>query len=476
MKVNSSDRRLACDRVVRLASRLSTHPAHSRNYWSRAILCCTVQAQTSVCGSKEYLAALPVPPPKNSTVKRQVQLINCSNQVILGAVAAAHDAGQPPYPVFPQDGTWVMQPFGSPNNANVLTRWIYQRSGMASLRQAASLRISGHGLAAATIRLPTVRNAKPAVVADSMIAAPRTFHPLLRPPWPNGRSIKSWETTSSTLPTSARLTARTLPSISHPSGGDDLNPSNPKDFHWLNWNYPLTVHGADLREPMKCSNSNNYNFAVKRSDIDKTSSSIPNYPQLGYVVVDSNGNPTMPSGDNALACLSNCGRYKFPVEVGKTGCDATTNPNCYAWTTFCAGNDAVQWAAVQYGCRLASPLMGASTTTFPASRNKVRMALARASCGLSTMDRRGQCNGVGNPQPSGPASTVACNNTYGSVNPLDPDNSTKFDWADQPPDELCSNVVFGQNNMQIACIGDDTLHAVLHGAYTWPNDPGSAQR
>ncbi len=62
----------------------------------------TVQAQV-VCGSKAYLDSLPVKPPKNPSIKRQVQLINCSDQVILGAASAAHEAGLPPYPVFPQE-------------------------------------------------------------------------------------------------------------------------------------------------------------------------------------------------------------------------------------------------------------------------------------------------------------------------------------------------------------------------------------
>ena len=61
-----------------------------------------VQAQV-VCGSKEYLDNLPVTPPKDPNVKRQVQLVNCTDQIVLGAANAAHEANQPPYPVFPQE-------------------------------------------------------------------------------------------------------------------------------------------------------------------------------------------------------------------------------------------------------------------------------------------------------------------------------------------------------------------------------------
>ena len=464
MKANSSDRRFVCDGFARLYTPVLV----TLLLIAIAPLCCPLHAQTSMCGSKEYLASLPVPAPKSSAIKRQVQLINCSNQVILGAANAAHDAGQPPYPVFPQEGTWVMQPFGSPNNANVLTidippQWYGQfaKGGVAPnfwgrtgcrydpIANRAQCETGGCGgqydCSSANISPP-----------PATTLAEWTFYQKLGDYFIDSPDISAVNGSNLTIDIA-------------PRGGDDRNPSNPKDFHWLNWNYPLTVHGADLRESMKCSNSNNYNFAVNRSDIVRTQSSIPNYPQLGYVITDSNGNPTMPSGDNALACLSNCGRYKFPVEVGKTGCNAKTDPNCYAWTTFCAGNDAVSYG--QQCNTDADCLQFNGGINYHISCFKKQGPNGPGTCELRAFYNGpvSQCNGVGNPQPSGPASTVACNNTYGSVNPLDPDNSTKFDWADQPPDELCGNVTFGQN--KVACIGDDTLHAVLHGAYTWPNDP-----
>jgi hypothetical protein len=34
---------------------------------------------------------------------------------------------------------------------------------------------------------------------------------------------------------------------------------------------------------------------------------------------------------------------------------------------------------------------------------------------------------------------------------------------------LCSDVKVGGNSL--SCVGDDAIHTVLHGAYTWPNDP-----
>jgi hypothetical protein len=84
------------------------------------------------------------------------------------------------------------------------------------------------------------------------------------------------------------------------------------------------------------------------------------------------------------------------------------------------------------------------------------------------------CNGQPDPQPSGPASTIACTNTYGSINPLITQGPAT-DYTDQPIDSPCSGVVFPPGGSGIKgfmpCIGDDTMHQVLHGAYTWPNDP-----
>ncbi len=444
MKANSFGSRFACSRPARLHKTLLT-ALLVVGVAVIAPLCCTLQAQTPVCGSKEYLANLPVPAPKNPAVKRQVQLINCSGQVILGAANAAHDAGQPPYPVFPQEGTWVMQPFGAPNNANVLTvdippQWYgqFQKGGVAPnfwartgcrydpIANRAQCETGGCGgqydCSSANISPP-----------PATTLAEWTFYQKLGDYYIDSPDISAVNGANLTIDIA-------------PKGGDDLNPGNPKDFHWLNWNYPLTVHGADLRDPSKCSNSSNYNFAVKRSDIVKTQSNIPDYPQLGYVITDSNGNPTMPSGDNPLACLSNCGKYKFPVEVGKTGCNANTDPNCYAWTTFCAGNDDVKYS--QQCNTDADCLQYNGGINYHIACFKKQGPGKPGTCELRAFYQGpvSQCNSTGNPQPSGPASKVACNNTYGSVNPLDMDNSTKFDWADQPLHELCGNVTFGQNN------------------------------
>ena len=50
---------------------------------------------------------------------RVVQLVNCSQQTLLGTANAAQQQGKNPLPVFPREGTWVMGPAGS--GKNVLT-------------------------------------------------------------------------------------------------------------------------------------------------------------------------------------------------------------------------------------------------------------------------------------------------------------------------------------------------------------------
>jgi hypothetical protein len=77
-------------------------------------------AQEAKCDAA-YLATLPAPPKLTPKLHRVVQLVNCSNETLLGTANAAHNSSSSPTPVFPREGTWVMLPFGSPDNKNVLT-------------------------------------------------------------------------------------------------------------------------------------------------------------------------------------------------------------------------------------------------------------------------------------------------------------------------------------------------------------------
>ncbi len=455
----------------------------------------TAQAQGPVvCGSDEYLATLPVKPPQGNDIKRQVQLVNCSDQILLGAANAARAKDQPAWPVFPQEGTWEMKPFNKNNPtdySNVLTidippEWYGQHVGGNT----------GNFWVRTGCRYDEVANraeCETGGCSSQYDCSSANVSP------PNATTIVEWTfyqpfsgggpTYYFDSPDISAVNGANLTVDVSPKGGDDFDPINAKDWHWLNWNYPLTVHGKDLRETGQCASATGSGFRITRADIDKTTGgALPGYPFLGYVTVDDTGAPTMPTGNFQLACLSNCGRYKFPVEVAKSGCNTKTDANCYFWTTFCAGND-----TIKYGDKCITGIPNESGTQCNTDADCLKcnggtdyhVACFKkdgpnkpGSCDLRGFFKGSvaSCNGPAGTkcQPStgqcaAPTNTIACPNTYGSINPLDNDDSTRFDFNDQPIINNCSVVTF--NGAKAACVGEDTLHQVLHGAYTWPNDP-----
>jgi hypothetical protein len=460
------------------------------------------QDKNAYCGSEEYLANLPVKDPKEPTIKRQVQLVNCSDQVLLGAANAARAKDQPAWPVFPQEGTWVMQPF-NPNNpadySNVLTidippQWYGQHVGGNTgnfwARTGCRYDITANRAVCETGGCSSQYDCSSGNISPPALATivEWTFY-------------QHFEGTRDDLfidsPDISAVNGASLTVDVSPKGGDEFNPTNAKDHHWLNWNYPLTVHGADLREPGNCqTNTAGTKFKVNRSQIDTTMGVLPNYPLFGYVIVDSNGNPTMPAGNYQLSCMSNCARYKFPVETGDKGCNTKTDAGCYFWTTICAGNEDIKYSdkCMTGKCKLDDPNC-ANTEKYYCDTDSDCLACnggvdyhiacfkkagpnQRGVCELRgfTNSTVAQCNGPAGTKcgPSGsqcasPTNTIACTNTYGSINPLDDNNMTKFDWPDQPVLDNCSAISF--QGKKADCVGDDTLHKILHGAYTWPNDP-----
>ena len=422
------------------------------------------------CGSKAYLDALPIARPKDPNVKRVVQLINCSDQVLLGAATASHTETTAGWPVFPRSGTWVMQKYVPESTDNVLTidippQWYGQhvkgetsnfwaRTGCRydPITNRAQCETGGCGgqydCSSANLGAP------PGVTLSEW-----TFHQTY------GGGDYYLDSPDISAVNGANLTIDV-----YPRNALRRNPVSPKDWHWLAYNWPLTVHGEDLREPGRCGTASGGSFDIVRSDILKYPSVKPNYPLLGYVIVDGNGNPTMPMGNNVLACLSNCGVNEFP-EVGvAAGCDLQNDQNCYTWTTFCAGN-----ATIQYGQMCSSDAdcpQNQPENLHVACFHNTDMGLKGPGlCELRAFYQGtvSQCNNRVGQQFAAPADLIACNNTYGSLNPLDAGGMNRFDYQDQPPNKNCSDVMF--NNQAVACVGDDTLHAVLHGAYTWPNDP-----
>src|SRR4029453_16430329 len=72
----------------------------------------TTTLPASSCDAERaaFEATLPVPTPGPSGYV--VQLVNESNVTLLAAANAAHKIGQPPFPVIPREGTWVIEPRG----------------------------------------------------------------------------------------------------------------------------------------------------------------------------------------------------------------------------------------------------------------------------------------------------------------------------------------------------------------------------
>ena len=458
-----------------------------------------------VCGSQAYLDSLPVKPPKDPTTKRQVQLVNCSDQVVLGAANAARAKDQPAWPVFPQEGTWVMQPF-NPNNptnySNVITidippQWYGQHVGGNTgnfwVRTGCRYDITANRAECETGGCSSQYDCSAGNISPTSLTTivEWTFY-------------QHFDNTPPDLfidsPDISAVNGASLTVDVSPKGGSPTDPVNKNDWHWLNWNYPLTVHGADLREPGNCQISSTNTAKLFRSDIDKTKGPRENYPLFGYVIVDGNGAPAMPTGNNALSCQSNCARYKFPIETGQKDCDTKNDEGCYFWTTLCAGNEAIKYEkncftgkcptdnpncqdSQKYYCDTDSDCLACNGNVDyhiacfhkagPAKRGVCELrgfytGTVAACNGPAGLD----CNKPGDNnqyQCASPTNLIACTNTYGSINPLDESDATRFDYNDQPPVGDCKDVKF--RNKQAKCIGEDTLHKVLHGAYTWPNDP-----
>lgn len=461
------------------------------------------QAANAFCGSDEYMENLPIKAPEDPAIKRQVQLVNCSDQVVLGAASAARAGGAPPYPVFPLEGTWVMQPFDPkhPDDySNVLTinvppEWYGQHVGGNT----------GNFWVRTGCRYDPVANraqCETGGCSGQYDCSSGNISPPALTTIVEWTFYQHFDNTADDLfidsPDISAVNGTNLTVDVSPKGGDDLHPGVPTDWHWLNWNYPLVVHGADLREPGNCQTSPTNTFKVTRSDIDKTLGGDPGYPLFGYVIVDGNGVPTMPTGNNILSCKSNCAQYKFPVETGEKDCDTKNDPGCYFWTTICAGNEAINYnnRCITGKCPTNNPNCAQNDKYYCDTDSDCLPCNGDVDYHIACFKKAGpgqrgvcelrgfnagtvaQCNGAAGTkcepstlQCAAPTSSIACTNTYGSINPLDDTDATRFDYNDQPILGKCSDIVFQKTGMRAKCIGEDTLHSVLHGAYTWPNDP-----
>jgi hypothetical protein len=393
------------------------------------------------------LENLPAPTPIPPAV-RVVQLINCSNQTLLGATNAAGSAGQPLTSVFPREGTWVMAPAGSPNHTNVLT--IDIPPGWANNVEKGSIAPNIWARTGCRYDI-AVNKAQCETGGAGGVYDVSKAH--LGPP--GGTTITEWtfyqpskSTTGATYYKDnfdiSAVNGVSLTVDIQEVGGSAEDPGAPQNIFWLTNNRvtppnsPMSVHGEDLRADSSCPAA----FRLKRADLTTRGAFAKNY---GFVILDDNGQPQ--GGDGTVACFSNCGKYKFPTEPAMD-CDIS-DPTCYNWKTFCAGDPSQYYPTNPTVCSKDSdcPVNGACWIN-PGSETDHRCVLR----GFVSNDQ-GKCD------------ADVCTFPYDYVNPY----TNIMDKSTQPPFGTCKRV--DPNNTDSLCIGDDTIHVVFPHAYTWPNDP-----
>jgi len=278
------------------------------------------------------LAGLPVPTPTPPAV-RVVQLVNCSNQTVLGAANAARNTATGPLTsVLPREATWVMGPVGSANHANVLTIDIPPEWAGTKVE----------GSIAPNIWVRTgCRYDIAANIAQCETGGAGGFYDISKAQLgpPGATTITEWtfyqQSKSTTGATYFKdnfdisaVNGASLTMDIQAVGGDASDPGDPQNIFWLTQpagflpNSPMSVYGDDLRANDRCPEA----FRLKRSQLTSTGM----YGTVfGYVIQENiSGKPE--GEDGTVACFSNCGKYKFPLEPqfepGTTNCKSPTDP------------------------------------------------------------------------------------------------------------------------------------------------------
>jgi hypothetical protein len=352
-----------------------------------------------------FEATLPVPTPVPGHYV--VQLVNESDVTLLAAANAAHQVGQPPVSVLPREGTWVIEPSGV-LTVDIPPEWEHT---------------IGDGA------VGPVFWARTGCRFD-------IAHNLAQCETGNCSGIYDCSKGNQSAPGAKALAEWTFNDDNHNCAPDvsvvagvnlnmDIQPLGPRtehklsEPHWLD--HTLTTCGGDLRDPALCPAP----FALRRSE-------------LSMFIQGSAG------GDDIVACFSNCGRYKYPLEPDlHCDPDPAKDPRCYYWKTFCC----------------AFPVPGISPYGGPCTTD--------AQCG-----QNGGCwdngNNVGNNVP-----VCACR-AFNNEATCSPDVCTYPYTAqapsNQPPFGHRSDVT-NATGVPSACIGDDTIHGVMPYGLTWPKDP-----
>lgn len=387
---------------------------------------------TQVPGASDYENSLPVPSPRPG-YNYVVQLVNESDVTLLAAANAAHRGNAtvngpipPPLAVLPRERTWVMQPKGAPNNGNVLT--IDIPLGWEGTQCPPSNPACGADgprfFARSGCKYDVAHNLAQCETGSCGDAYDCGQQALRMPPLASaGRaplSIVEWTFNSQggqgyvypdiSLVDGVSLTVDVQALGPHCAS----KPGAPTEPNWLTENQPLARHGSDLREAARCPET----FRLTRGEVGQ--------------MIQGEGN-----ADDVVACFTNCGRYEYP-QTPDPGCDPSSDARCRNWLAFCC-------------------------YTPPGDPNKVYGGdcTSNAQCAQD-----GGCWDTGDGGPS----VCACrayikNETCPAdvcTHPYTPQNKSA-----QPPFGHCSDVT----DDPTACIGDDTVHEVFPGGYTWPNDP-----
>lgn len=410
------------------------------------------------------LDAVPLPTVKDG-LHRVVQLVNCSQrEVMLGAANAAEQLGGQQLPVLPREGTWQLQQFrpSSKKNANILTidiplGWentacpngkkvcdgiigprFWTRTGCRydvpfDIAQCETGGCSGrYDCSAARLSSTVGTTISEWTFAEPVINGEKTVTYLKDSP-----DISAVDGTNVNLDIQPVGGTPHDPFDTPPDWSLPDNPPKGHDPQWLAEQFPLTVHGEDLRTNGTCNDTGANgccpdSFRLRRSD-------LTNGKPFGFVIVDKPGHPR--SGDATVACFSNCAKYEYP-QAPTIGCNES-DPNCFNWESFCLGD--------------------------PSKYGKACMFDSDCPVGGSCWDDPGSatdhtCQGRAFIKGSSCPDTV-CTYPYGYIDTVT-DPVTVY-HSTQPPFGNCT-LITGDTT---ACIGDDTVHTVLPKAYTWPNDP-----
>lgn len=350
-----------------------------------------------------FEAGLPVPVPA-APGRYVVQLVNESSETIIAAANAAHRPNEPFKPVKPREGTWIMPP-GGVLTVDIPQEWEHTIGagavGPIFWARTGCRYDEEHNLA-------QCETGNCSGIYDCS-AANQTA--------PGPKALAEW--------TFNDVNGNCAPDVSVVDGVNlnmDIIPLGPRtehkpdDPHWLD--HSLTSCGGDLRDPAICPDP----FALKRKD-------------LSIFIQGSAG------GDDIVACLSNCGLYKYPLEPPlDCAADPIADPKCFLWKSFCC----------VFPVDKPSPYDGPCTD--------ISQCTQSGACWHNGVKQFCACRAI-NKEPDCPADV--CTFPYTPEKP-----------ASQPPFGLCSEVTDKVGSYPDAhCIGDDTFHRVMPYGLTWPNDP-----